>query len=74
MITATHISKKSALMSAIRENLLKKTAPGEPTPSRKEARARWREDILGIFPYVSKRQQPYENQASNESLSDPTVE
>ena len=70
MITATHVSKKSPLMSEIRENLLKKAAPGEPTPSRKEARARWREDVLGIFPYVSKKQRAYEQEVPSEDSGD----
>ena len=35
-------------MQEIRINLKKKTEPGKPTPSRKEANRVWREEILGI--------------------------
>jgi hypothetical protein len=49
MNTATWKSIKSPVMQEIRLALKKKAAPGEPTPSRKEANKTWREEILGIL-------------------------
>lgn len=40
--------KSSPVMQEIRIALKRKTEPGKPTPSRKEANRVWREDILGI--------------------------
>jgi hypothetical protein len=49
MYTATWPSLKSSpMMHEIRRDLKLKTAPGNPTPSRREANKVWREDILGI--------------------------
>jgi hypothetical protein len=47
MLTATPISNKSPIASEIRESLIEKAAPGQPSLSRKVSRARWRE-YLGI--------------------------
>ena len=49
MNTVTHKSNKSLIMQEIRENLKKKSEPGQPPLSRKESNRTWREDILGIL-------------------------
>jgi hypothetical protein len=45
----------SPCMSDIRKQLKKKPAPGEPTPSRKEANRTWRECFLGHLPEKDKK-------------------
>lgn len=52
---ATWKSLKSPVMKSIRLALKKKAAPGEPTPSRKEANRTWREDFLGVLSEEDKK-------------------
>jgi hypothetical protein len=54
--------KSSPIMQEIRIQLKKKAAPGEPTPSRKEANRTWREDILGILSEDQKKERKLKNQ------------
>ena len=67
MNLATWKSNKSPIMQEIRENLKKKPAKGEPTPSRKEANRTWREDILGIRSEEQKKEEKLKRQKKSKN-------
>jgi hypothetical protein len=58
-------SNKSLIMQEMREQLKKKSKPGEATLSRKEANRTWREEILGILSEDQKREVKAKRQEKN---------
>jgi hypothetical protein len=52
-------------MQEMREQLKKKSKPGEATPSRREANRTWREEILGILSEDQKREVKAKRQEKN---------
>jgi hypothetical protein len=62
---------KSNTMEQIRLNLKKKAAPGQPTPSRKEANKIWREEILGILSEDQKKDLKSKRQQNSQKKRRP---
>jgi len=70
-------SNKSLIMQEMREQLKKKSKPGEATPPKREANRTWREEILGILSEDQKKQRKAERQQKskkNNYLSDASDE
>ena len=62
-------AKSSEFNRAIRLALYKKTEPGQPTLSRKEANRSWREDMLGILSEVQKKDQKVRRQGKRVKIN-----
>jgi len=65
MNLATWKSNKSPVMQEIRLALKRKSSPGEPTLSNKEANKTWREEILGFLSEDQKKAQKAKRQESS---------